>query len=95
MKHDKTGDESIVCLRAYTNQTEAESLAQQLMAIWCLNNIADCHYQAGEVEEEEEEEDDDDDDSIDWEGTSEESSSSDSDIGGEGGALWHTSFLKR
>ena len=93
MKHDKTGDDSIVCLRAYTNQTEAESLAQQLMAIWCLNNIADCHYQAGEVEEEED--DDDDDDSIDWEGTSEESSSSDSDIGGEGGALWHTSFLKR
>ena len=94
MKHDKTGDDSIVCLRAYTNQTEAESLAQWLMAIWCLNNIADCHYQAGEVEEEEED-DDDDDDSIDWEGTSEESSSSDSDIGGEGGALWHTSFLKR
>lgn len=63
------------------------------MAILCLNNVADCHYQAGE--EEEEEEDDDDDDSIDWDGTSEESSSSDSDIGGEGGALWHTSFLKR
>lgn len=94
MKHDKTGDDSFVCLRAYTNQTEAESLAQQLMAIWCLSNIADCRYQAGEVEEEEED-DDDDDDSIDWEGTSEESSSSDSDIGGEGGALWHTSFLKR
>lgn len=94
MKHVKTGDDSIVFLRAYTNQTEAESLAQQLMAIWCLNNIADCRYQAGEVEEEEED-DDDDDDSIDWEGTSEESSSSDSDIGGEGGALWHTSFLKR
>ena len=93
MKHDKTGDDSFVCLRAYTNQTEAESLAQQLMAIWCLSNIADCRYQAGEVEEEED--DDDDDDSIDWEGTSEESSSSDSDIGGEGGALWHTSFLKR
>lgn len=50
-------------------------------------------FEAGE--EEEEEEDDDDDDSIDWDGTSEESSSSDSDIGGEGGALWHTSFLKR
>ena len=93
MKHDKTGDDSIVFLRTYTNQTEAESLAQQLMAISCLNDIADCHYQAGEVEEEED--DDDDDDSIDWEGTSEESSSSDSDIGGEGGALWHTSFLKR